>query len=85
MIGLCTVVRWLFMPFSKGSSTIVKQHVTSGLRQSDKYHKHLSHTTCTTKLQLVKCKENKLIKVKQDTYTCYVKIKWPILDYKSKM
>ena len=73
------------MPFSKGSSPTVKQHVTLRLRQRDKHQKHLSHTTCTTKFQLVKCKENKLIKAKQDTYTCYVKIKWPILDYKSKM
>ena len=59
--------------------------MTSRLRQRDKHQKHLSHTTCTTKFQLVKCKENKLIKAKQDTYTCYVKIKWPIFDYKSKM
>ena len=35
------------MPFSKGSSPTVKQHVTSKLRQSDKHHEHLSHTTCT--------------------------------------
>ena len=46
------------MPFSKGSSSTVKLHVTSRLRQSDKHHKHLSHTTYTTKLQLVKCNKH---------------------------
>ena len=51
------------MLFSKGSSPTVKDHVISRLRQSDRHHKHLSHTTCTTKLQLV----NKLFKAKQST------------------
>ena len=77
-------MRWLFKPFSKRSSPTVKQHVTSRLRQSDKHHKHLSHTTYTTKFQLVKCKENKLIKAKQSTRDMLCENKLTNLIFKNK-
>ena len=41
--------------FLKRLKSDSKRHVTSRSRQSDQNHKHLSHTTCTTKFQLVKC------------------------------
>ena len=77
------MMRWLFMPFSKGSSSTLKQHVTSRLRQSDKYHKHLSYTICTIKLQLVKCNK-KLINAKQSTRDMSCENKLTNIIFKNK-
>ena len=41
--------------FLKKFKSDSQRYVTSRSRQSDQNYKHLSHTTCTTKIKLVKC------------------------------
>ena len=67
------MVRWLFMPFSLGSSPNNQKHVTLKSRSCHKNYKQPPHNMhCMAKTS--KMQKNKLIQAKQDTQACYVKI-----------